>query len=432
MNKQVLGNKGFSSAPGVIDAGEPSKSSKPRVAIVHDWLTMYGGAERVLEQIIEIFPEADLFSMVDVIPKERRGFLMDKPVKTSFIQKLPGWARQRPQAFLPLMPCAVEQFDLSGYDLVISSGYSVAKGVITGPNQLHIAYCHSPMRYAWDLQSLYIKEANLVSGVRGLITKMLLHYFRLWDAQSQLRVDHFVTNSHFVRRRIAKVYGRHSEVVHPPVDVNRFTCRVAKEEHYLVAGHMVPYKKIDLAVDAFAKMPNRRLRVVGSGPEFERIRRRATPNVQMLGYQPNAVLRDEMQRAKALIFAGEEDFGILPLEAQACGTPVIAYSRGGLKESVDPKKTGIFFHEQTADAICAAVDQFEAMAVPFNPREIRRHAERFSAENFREGFLRLVSKYWREFTGGEELDAALKTPSTAEFVDRLLPAETSAAAPAMR
>ena len=411
---------------------KPLKALKPKVAIVHDWLSMYGGAERVLEQIIQLFPDADLFSMVDLIPKERRGFLMNKPVKTSFIQKLPEWARQRHQAFLPLMPCAVEQFDLSSYDLVISSSYSVAKGVITGPNQLHISYCHSPMRYAWDLQGLYLKEENLSVGVRGLMTKLLLHYFRLWDAQSQQRVDHFITNSRFVRRRIEKVYRRDADVVYPPVDVERFTCHPAKDNHYLVAGHMIPYKKVGVVVDAFAKMPNRRLRVIGHGPEFEKIRRRTTPNVHMLGYQPNAVLRDEMQRAKALVFAGEEDFGILPLEAQACGTPVIAYSRGGLKESVDPKRTGIFFHEQTPDAVCAAVDQFEAMKTPFNPWEIRRHAERFSAEKFREGFLALVSKHWRGFTGGAELEMAVKKPQNAGFVDRPLPAGTNEFVAALR
>lgn len=396
-------------------------TSKPKVAIVHDCLSRYGGPERVLEQILHIFPDADLFSMVDLIPEERRGFLMNKPVQTSFIQKLPKWARQRHLAFLPLMPCLVEQFDLSGYDLVISSGYSVAKGVITGPNQLHIAYCHSPLRYAWDLRSHYLKGANLHTGVRGLIAKILLHYFRIWDAQSQQRVDHFVTNSQFVRRRIEKVYRREAEVVHPPVDVKRFTCQPVKDEHYLVAGHMVAYKKIGVVVDAFARMPNRHLRVIGDGPEFEGIRRRATPNVRMLGYTSNAVLRDEMQSARAFVFAGEEDFGILPLEAQACGTPVIAYSRGGLKESVDPKKTGIFFHEQTPAAICAAVDQFEAKAISFNPREIRKHAERFSAEKFREGFLLLVSRHWREFTGGGELETNAKKPADSVFVDRFLP-----------
>ena len=397
-----------------------SKSGKPKVAIVHDWLANYGGPERVLEQIIQLFPEADLYSMVDLIPEERRGFLMNKPVTTSFIQKLPKWARHRFLAFLPLMPCAVEQFDLSAYDLVISSGHSIAKGVITGPNQLHVSYCHSPMRYAWDLQSLFLKEANLYSNIRGLITKILLHYFRLWDSQSQQRVDHFITNSQFVRRRIEKVYRRTADIVYPPVDVKRFTCCPVKDDHYLTAGHMVPYKKIGMVVDAFAKMPNRRLRVIGHGPEFEQIRRRATPNVQMLGYQPNAVLRDEMQRAKALIFAGEEDFGILPVEAQACGTPVIAYGRGGLQETVDSTRTGIFFHTQTLEAICEAINRFEAMPVSFVPREIRQHAERFSVENFRRDFSTLIAKHWREFTGEDEMELSIKASKPLEFVDRVL------------
>ncbi len=421
-------------ASGKLSAAFESLASpgRPKVAIVHDWLAKYGGPERVLEQIIQIFPDADLFSMVDLIPAERRGFLMNKPVATSFIQKLPKWARQRFLAFLPLMPCAVEQIDLSAYDLIISSGHSIAKGVITGPNQLHISYCHSPMRYAWDLQSLYLKEANLYSSARGLITKILLHYFRLWDAQSQQRVDHLITNSQFVRRRIEKIYRRRADVVYPPVDVKRFTCHPVKEEYYLVAGHMVPYKRIGMVVDAFAKMPNRRLRVVGHGPEFESIRRRATPNVRLLGYQPNAVLREEMQRAKALVFAGEEDFGILPVEAQACGTPVIAYSRGGLKETVDPGRTGVFFHEQTPEAICEAINQFEAVPVSFGPREIRQHVEQFSTENFRRAFLTLVARHWREFTGGDELEVNAKIPDPTDFVDRILSGETNAVATSTR
>ncbi len=432
MNDAAKGASHRTVTPTLPDEAQPGRKSKPRVAIVHDWLAMYGGAERVLEQIIQLFPEADLFSMVDLIPEHRRGFLMDKEVRTSFLQNLPSWARQRYRGFLPLMPCAVEQFDLSDYDLVISSSYSVAKGVITGPNQLHICYCHSPLRYAWDLQSLYLRKAKLTANLHGLLTKIFLHYFRVWDAQSQQRVDHFITNSQFVRRRIDKVYRRDADVVYPPVDVKRFTCQPVKEEHYLVAGHMVPYKKIGLVVDAFAKMPNRRLRVLGSGPEFEQIARRATPNVRMLGYQPNAILREEMQRAKALVFAGEEDFGILPVEAQACGTPVIAYSRGGLKETVEPNKTGLFFHEQTPEAICDAINQFERMADSFKPWEIRRHAERFSAENFRDKFWALVAKHWYEFTEGGELQGTNKKPERTELVDRLLPTGENEMAAALR
>ena len=381
-----------------------TKLPPPRkVAIIHDWLPVYGGAERVLSQIIKVFPEADLFTMVDLLPADQRGFLGGRPVTTSFLQSLPAWMRSRYRAFLPLMPTAVEQFDLSSYELVISSSYAVAKGVLTGPDQLHVCYCHSPMRYAWDLQHQYLRESKLESSGKGLLARVFLHYLRLWDAASEKRVDHFITNSHFVRRRVKKVYRRDAAVIYPPVEMTQFTCCETKGNYYLTASRMVPYKMVSLIVEAFALMPEKELHVVGDGPEYQRICKVATPNVKMMGYRSNEELRGEMQGAKAFVFAAEEDFGIVMVEAQACGTPVIAYGKGGALESVLPGVTGLFFQEQTPDAICASIDKFAASSQTFSPRKIRQHAERFSTERFREQLGNQIGRWWDEFANAKDV-----------------------------
>ena len=335
--------------------------------------------------------------MIDLIPEGQRGFLQHKKVVTSFVQSLPSWLRNRYRAFLPLMACAVEQFDLSKYDLVISSSYAVAKGVLTGPNQLHICYCHSPMRYAWDLQHQYLRESRMSHSYKGLFARIMLHYLRIWDSVNQQRVDHFITNSRFVQKRIAKFYRRNSVVVYPPVDAERFTLSRNKGNYYLTASRLVPYKMIGMIVDAFAKMPDLELRIVGNGPEFKNIFERATPNVKMLNYQPDDVMVREMQGAKAFIFAAEEDFGILPVEAQACGTPVIAYGRGGARETVIPGQTGLFFNEQTPESLCACVKDFESIRHRFDPQTIRAHAENFSSHIFRTRFKHEVDHRWQEF-----------------------------------
>ena len=272
-------------------AGAVTPPPALRVAVVHDWLTLCAGGERVLEQILNIWPEADLFSVVDFLSDEDRRQLRGKHATTTFIQRLP-WARRRYRAYLPLMPLAIEQLDLDRYDLVISSSHAVAKGVITGPDQLHVSYVHSPMRYAWDLQHQYLAEAGLTRGIRSALARLVLHYMRIWDLRSSNGVDHFVANSNFIARRIRKVYRREAEVVHPPVNIDRFSLRSDKEDFYFTASRMVPYKKIPLIVEAFTRMPGRRLVVVGDGPEFERARAGAGPNVRMLGYQGNEVLVD--------------------------------------------------------------------------------------------------------------------------------------------
>jgi glycosyltransferase involved in cell wall biosynthesis len=367
-----------------------------RIAIVHDWLPLYGGAERVLEQIINVFPQADLFSIIDNIPEPQRDFLQRKSVRTSFIQRLP-WGRRHYRSYLPLMPLAIEQFDLAGYDLVISSSYAVAKGVLTGPNQLHLCYCSSPIRYAWDLQAQYLQRTGLASGLKSWMARMLLHYIRLWDYRTAAGVDHFIANSHFVARRIRKVYGRESTVIYPPVDVEGFTLRHEKEDFYLAASRMVPYKRMDLIVSAFAEQPHRRLIVIGDGPDLKKIERLATPNVTLLGYQNNTVLRDHLQRARAFVFAAEEDFGIMPLEAQACGTPVIAFGKGGALETVSESRSGMFFPEQSVKSLSAAISRFEEHEHTFDARTVRQNSSRFRAARFRSELSDFVDARWDEF-----------------------------------
>ncbi|GAB2888951.1 hypothetical protein GCM10027046_16710 [Uliginosibacterium flavum] len=366
-----------------------------RVAIVHEWFLTHAGSEKVVEQILKIWPNADLFSVVDFMPDAERGFMLGKRAKTTFIQNLPK-ARTKYRAYLPLMPLAIEQLDLSGYDLVISSSHAVAKGVLTGPDQVHVCYCHSPIRYAWDLQHQYLQESRLAKGFKSWLARIILHYIRIWDVRTAHGVDQFVANSAFIARRIRKVYGRDAVVVHPPADVSAFTLREDKEDFYLAASRMVPYKKMPMIVEAFARMPEKRLVVIGDGPELDKCRAVAGPNVTIMGYQSFQVLRDHMQRAKAFVFAAEEDFGITPVEAQACGTPVIAFGKGGALETVvdspDPaQRTGIFFREQTLEAVMEAVSRFEA-GLAFDPLACRRNAERFGVQAFQDKFRTLVER----------------------------------------
>lgn len=367
-----------------------------KVAIVHDWLVTYAGAERVLEQIVACFPQADLFSVVDFL--DDRSFVQGKRATTTFIQRLP-FAKTKYRAYLPLMPLAIEQLDLSGYDLVISSSHAVAKGVITGPDQMHISYVHSPIRYAWDLQHQYLREARLERGVKACLARAILHYVRNWDTRTSNGVDHFLCNSHFVARRIGKTYRRAATVLPPPVDTDGFTPHADKESFYLTASRMVPYKRIDLIVEAFAAMPDRKLVVIGDGPEMARVRAIHAPNVTLLGYQPFDVLRDHMQRARAFVFAAEEDFGIAPLEAQACGTPVIAYGKGGVLDTIRAgvaKPTGVFFDEQSIGSIVSAVERFEVAQACEETRisatDCRAQAERFAPHLFRTAFKAFVGE----------------------------------------
>jgi len=371
-----------------------------KVAIVHDWLVIYGGAERVLEHIIDLYPDADVFSLIDFVKDDQRHFLRGKTPITSFLQKIPG-ARIHYRKMLPLMPLAIEQLDLSSYDLIISSHYSVAKGVLTGPNQTHVCYCHSPMRYAWDHYHEYLREMNLERGLKSWFARWQLHRIRGWDIQSANGVDQFIANSKFVAKRIAKYYRRTPIVIPPPVDTDLFCLETEREDFYVCAGRFVPFKRIDLVAQAFTSMPDKRLILMGDGPEMAKIRSKAGPNVTFTGFLPPEQVRACLSKARAFIFPSEEDFGIVPVEAQACGTPVIAYGRGGALETVIPwpgnpeqgiYPTGVFFHEQTPDSLSDAVWQFERIAAELDPEKICQHAQIFSVPAFKASFARAVNE----------------------------------------
>lgn len=348
-----------------------------------------------MEQILTLFPDADLFSLVDFLDPDQRGFIQHKPVTTSFIQHLP-FARRHFRQYLLLMPFAVEQFDLSDYDLIISSSHAVAKGVITRPDQLHISYIHTPMRYAWEFQHQYLQQSKLGWGLKGMIARLTLHYLRLWDLASANRADVLVANSHYIARRIQKTYRRSASVIYPPVNVQRFRADGPREDFYLAIARFVPYKRVDLIIEAFAQL-GYPLVVIGNGTDCDRMRRLATPNITLLGHQADAVVTDYLQRCKALIFAAEEDFGITPVEAQAAGAPVIAYGRGGAVETVIPDKTGLFFPAQTVESLIIAVKEFEALPNLLPAAAIKQQAERFSDDQFRSNFLQLVQQTWSEF-----------------------------------
>ncbi len=373
-----------------------------RVAVVHEWLTSHAGSEKVVEQILQLYPNADLFSLVDFLAPEQRHFIGHRAVQTSFIQQLP-WAKQAFRQYLPLMPLAVEQFDLSTYDVVISSNHAVAKGVLTAPHQLHISYVHTPIRYAWDLQHQYLQQAGLERGPKGALTRLILHYLRLWDTISANRVDRFIANSQFIAKRIWRAYRRPATVIYPPVNVSRFEWQHPRDNFYLTVSRFVPYKRVDLTVAAFNQL-GLPLVVIGEGSEWSRIKAMAGANIRLLGQQPDAVVTDYMQRCKAFIFPAEEDFGITPVEAQAAGAPVIAFGRGGVTETVIDGKTGVLFSGQTVDSLVQAVQSFEMGMYELSRDHLRQQAEKFSIECFQTQFRQCVEQTHAAFMQGNPLE----------------------------
>lgn len=366
-----------------------------KVALIHDWLTVIGGSEKVFKEITLLFPEADIYTLVARKETITTLCLDQHSITTSFIQRLP-FAQTRYRSYLPLFPLAIEQFDLSGYDLIISSSHAVAKGVLTNPNQIHVCYCHSPIRYAWDLHYQYLEGADLHRGLKGILVKYILHRIRLWDVISTNRVDHFIANSIYISKRIKKIYNRESTVIYPNVAVSDFQVVEQKDDFYVTCSRFVSYKKIDLIVKAFNKMPEKKLVVIGDGPDFKKIKKLANKNIVLLGYLPFEMLKYYLSKAKAFVFAAEEDFGILPVEAQACGTPVIAFGRGGVTETVINNRTGIYFYEQTVSSIIDAIIVFEKNKGIFNPEEIAKQASLFSAQRFRQELSTYLSTVMSE------------------------------------
>ncbi len=360
-----------------------------KIAIVHDWLVGYAGGEMVTEQILHMFPRADLFSLVDFVPEHNRGILVGRTPRTSFIQKLP-FARTRYRTYLPFMPYATEQFDLSNYDLIISSNLAVTHGVLTSAEQLHLCYFNNTMIYAWDLYQHYLKVGGLTRGLRSLVAKAIMHYIRIWDTSTAHRADRFIANSAYMGRRLMKQYGRESTVIFPPVDVERFALHPNKEEYYVVVARLVPFKRIDIVVEAFKRMPDRKLIIVGGGPDLEKLSQGAKGNIEFVGQVNLDRVNEYVKCARALIQPSVEPFGISVIEAQATGTPIIAYRGAASPEIVKEGKTGVFFERREAGALVKAVQEFEEIEADFDPLVLRAHAAEFSTEKFRERFLGFV------------------------------------------
>jgi glycosyltransferase involved in cell wall biosynthesis len=380
-----------------------------RTAIVHYWLTGYGGGERVLEAMADIFPNADLYAPVaseaQIPPKLRH-----MPLKTSLLSRILG-AKRWHRHLLPLYPYALEQFDMSGYDLVISSESGPAKGVITGPRTCHVCYCHTPMRYIWDMYHQYRKSMNPLTR---MVFSVAAHYTRLWDVSTAARVDYFVANSQYVASRIRKYYRRESTVIHPPVDVSDAYISSKVEDYYLVVSRLVAYKRVDLAIEACTRL-GRRLRIVGTGPEYKRLKKIAGPTIEFVGAVDVETLREAYARCRALLFPAEEDFGIAPVEAQSFGRPVVAYGQGGALDTVvglwpdsgrdAEHSTGVFFNAQSLDSLVEAIKRFESEESRFRPEVIRAHTERFGTERFRTEFSRFVLVKVREFAATNKVQS---------------------------
>ncbi len=349
-----------------------------KVAIVHYWLVNMRGGEKVVEALCELFPEADIFTHV-YEPSAVSDTINRHRVRTSFIQRLP-WSKRLYQRYLAFMPLALEQLDLRGYGLVISSESGPAKGVIVSSDTLHICYCHSPMRYAWDMYHDYI---DTVGPITRLFMRPIMHYMRLWDFASASRVDHIITNSNFVANRIRKHYRRDAQVIYPPVDTRAFTMSNERGDFYLIVGQLVAYKRTDLAVHAFNET-GKPLVVIGDGAQLPLLKKLAKLNITLLGRQPFSVIRNHYARCRALIFPGEEDFGIVPVEAMASGRPVIAFRRGGALETVVDRVTGLFFDRQDPDSLVEALERYERMEAQFEPERIAQHARTFDRCRFKE------------------------------------------------
>lgn len=364
-------------------------------ALIHDWYYTRAGGEKVVHSITNIWNDFDHFALIDFLNEEDRNFILKgKKAKTTFIQNIPTVKKDH-RKFLQLFPRAIKSIDLKGYDLVISSSSSIAKWVKTDKNQLHICYCHSPMRYAWDLQAQYIEAMNIKTPLLEVYIKWVLGKMRKHDIESNKNIDFFVANSKYISERIQRIYNRKSVVIYPPVEIEKFELNTVKENYYLAASRLVSYKKIDIIVEAFNQMTEKKLLIIGKGPEEDKLQKTANSNIQFLGHVTDNELKNKMQNAKAFIFAAEEDFGIITVEAQSCGTPVIAFNKGGSAEIVIDEETGLFFEDQSPVSIIKKVQQFEKMN--FDSNLIRKNAERFSKSRFEKEFEQFVEEKIQDF-----------------------------------
>jgi glycosyltransferase involved in cell wall biosynthesis len=374
-----------------------------KYALVHEWLTpkATGGSELVVQAILNSF-EADLYALIDFESTNKESYLFGRNIGTTFLQHFPG-SQNGVQKYLPLLPFAIEQLDLRSYDIILSSAHTVAKGVLTTPTQMHVCYCHTPMRFAWELTFDYLRSSQMGRGLPGVFTRYLLHQLRQWDVLTANRVDYFIANSQNTARRIWRCYRRSATVIYPPVNIERFPFLETKQDFYVTVSRLVSYKQVALIVRAFNQL-QRPLVVIGGGAELKEIQKLAQPNVQILGAQPDEVVEKYMSEAKAFVYAAYEDFGIAVVEAQACGTPVIAYGAGGALETVldidqHPKNgTGLFFEAQTVAALVEAVERFEQCAKNFHPEIIHAHARQFAPTIFQKHYQDFVENSWQQFS----------------------------------
>jgi glycosyltransferase involved in cell wall biosynthesis len=377
-----------------------------KYALVHEWLTpkATGGSELVVREILNQL-NADLYALIDFESTNPNSYLFQRRIGTTFLQHFP-WAIYGVQKYLPLLPLAIEQLDLRQYDVLISSSHTVAKGILASPQQLHVCYCHTPMRFAWDLTFDYLKASRLGQGLPGILTRQLLHQIRQWDVITANRVDYFIANSSHTARRIWRTYRRQAQVIYPPVAIDRFPFQSQKQEFYLTVSRLVSYKKIDLIIQAFNRL-GRSLVVIGTGPELQRLQKLAGPHVTLLGFQSDAVVEDYMAKAQAFVYASCEDFGIALVEAQACGTPVIAYGVGGALETVRDVRqhpgagTGLLFPEQTVEALVDAVSAFEQLQGKMSAEQIRSHAAQFHPQVFAQRFMDYLDRCDQDFKAAQ-------------------------------
>jgi glycosyltransferase involved in cell wall biosynthesis len=384
-----------------------------KVALVHDWYNVNAGGEKVMRAILNSFKDKsyrvdspfttdwekievdkiEVFSLIDFLSVSDRQYLLNgRKVRTSFIQHLP-FAQKHYRSYLPFFKAATNSFNLSEFDMIISSSAAVSKNVKTREGQIHICYCHTPIRYAWDMQEEYLSHLNPLLKPFKFIIKSVLGSLRKWDLENTPNVTHFLANSHFVAERIERIYKRHAVVVYPPVDTNSFAlANLPRKDFYVTAGRLVPYKNVAVIAEAFKKMPDKKLYIIGDGPERKAVAKFAADNVVMLGYQPKDRMVKYIQEAKAFILAAEEDFGITTVEAQSCGTPIIAYKKGGYLETVVEGKTGVFFEEQSSDSISASIRKFEQQQAAFLPEKIRENALTYSEKTFNKLFVQQVKQ----------------------------------------